>query len=105
MIDGPWNVGNYIDDGVDETYDFYGYSISFNSNGTVIAQNGANTINGNWSVTGTTTLDLNLDFGIQIPFDELNDDWDVLNFDATTINLESVSGGGGGTDTLTLLKL
>jgi len=105
LIDGPWYVGSYIDDGVDETYDFYGYSITFNSNGTVNAQNGVNTINGNWSVTGTTTIDLNLDFGVQMPFDELNDDWDVLNFDATTVNLESVSGGGGGTDTLTLLKL
>ena len=50
-------------------------------------------------------LDLLLDFGTQIPFDEFNDDWDVLNFTTTLVELQDVSGGGGGTDNLTLQKL
>tara|TARA_R110002074_G_scaffold24208_1_gene72423 strand:- start:27213 stop:29048 length:1836 start_codon:yes stop_codon:yes gene_type:complete len=105
LLNGPWYVATYLDDGVDETYDYYGYNLTFNSGGTVVADNGTNTFNGTWSVTGTSTLDLNLDFGTQIPFDEFNDDWDVLSYTETTINLEDVSGGNGGTDTLILQKL
>jgi len=105
LLNGPWEVGTYLDDGVDETYYYYYYEITFNNDNTVVATNGTNTFNGIWSVTGTTTLDLNLDFGTQIPFDEFNDDWDVLSYDTNTVNLEDVSGGGGGTDTLTLIKL
>lgn len=105
LVNGPWYVGSYLDDGVDETYDFYGYNLTFNSDGTVSAENGVNSFNGTWSVVGTTTLDLFLDFGTQIPFDEFNDYWDVLSYNSTTINLEDVSGGGGGTDTLVFQKL
>ncbi|MEZ4858935.1 MAG: hypothetical protein R2781_09010 [Flavobacteriaceae bacterium] len=105
LLNGPWFVSSYIDDGDDETYDFNGYTLTFNSGGAVVASNGANTFNGTWSVTGSTTLDLLLDFGTQIPFDEFNDDWDVISFTDTTINLEDVSGGGGGTDTLVFQKL
>ncbi len=105
LQNGPWIVSLYLDDGVDETYDYYGYQLTFSSGGTVTATNGANTYNGTWSVTGTSDLDLVLDFATQIPFDEFNDDWDVLNFTTTEINLEDVSGGGGGTDTLTFQKV
>lgn len=105
ILNGPWYVASYLDDGVDETYDYYGYNLTFNINGTVLAENGVNSFNGTWSVVGTTTQDLVLDFGTQIPFDEFNDDWDVLSFNETTINLEDVSGGNGGTDTLIFQKL
>lgn len=105
LLNGPWYVATYLDDGDDETYDYYGYNLTFNSGGSIVAENGTNTFNGTWSVTGSSTMDLNLDFGTQIPFDEFNDDWDVLSFTATTINLEDVSGGNGGTDTLIFQKL
>ncbi|MCB0457969.1 MAG: hypothetical protein KDC91_09515 [Flavobacteriaceae bacterium] len=105
LLNGPWFVQTYLDDGVDETYDYYGYTLTFNSGGAVVATNGTNTFNGTWSVTTSTTPDLILDFGTQVPFDEFNDDWDVLSYTETTINLEDVSGGGGGTDTLIFQKL
>lgn len=105
LLNGPWYVASYLDDGDDETYDYYGYNLTFINDGSVVADNGVNTFNGTWSIIGTTTQELVLDFGIQIPFDEFNDDWDVLSFNETTINLEDVSGGGGGTDTLIFQKL
>jgi len=46
-----------------------------------------------------------LDFGTQMPFEEFNDDWDVLSATNTRIELQDVSGGGGGTDTLVFEKL
>lgn len=105
LTDGAWFVSSYIDDGDDETTDYNGYNLVFASNGTVVASNSTNNFNGSWSVVGTSDLDLVLDFGTQIPFDEFNDDWDVFSFTTTTINLQDVSGGGGGTDTLVFTKL
>ncbi len=105
LLNGPWYVASYLDDGNDETYYYYAYNLTFNSNGTVVAENGVNTFNGTWSLVGTGAQDLVLDFGTQIPFDEFNDDWEVLSYNETTINLEDVSGGGGGTDTLVFQKL
>jgi hypothetical protein len=105
LLNGPWYVASYLDNGGDETYYYYGYNLTFNSDGTVVAENGVNSFNGTWSVAGTPASNLVLDFGTQIPFDEFNDNWDVLSYNATTINLEDVSGGGGGTDTLIFQKI
>ncbi|WP_034259251.1 hypothetical protein [Altibacter lentus] len=106
MTDGQWYVQSYIDDGDNETGDYNGYTLTFNTNGTVMAQNSSNTFNGTWAITQDSSgLDFVLDFGTQVPFDEFNDDWDVLNFISTRVELEDVSGGNGGTDTLVFEKI
>jgi len=104
MENGPWLVASYIDSGSDETDDYAGYSISFNMDGTVEATNGGTTFSGVWSITGGSDLDFNMDFGPDDPFEEFNDDWDVLNYTTTRVELQDVSGGGGGTDTLIFEK-
>lgn len=98
-----WFVSNYTDDGNNETSDFNGFEFTFNSSGTVSAVNGGTTIAGTWSSQDNAT-ELLLDFGTNMPLDELNDDWDVVSISSTQIELQDVSGGGG-TDTLTLQKL
>jgi hypothetical protein len=99
-----WFVSNYTDDGNNETSDFNGFEFTFNTSGTVSAVNGGTTIAGTWSSQDNAT-ELLLDFGTNMPLDELNDDWDVVSISSTQIELQDVSGGGGGTDTLTLQKL
>jgi hypothetical protein len=99
-----WFVSNYTDDGNNETSDFNGFEFTFNISGTVSAVNGGTTIAGTWSSQDNAT-ELLLDFGTNMPLDELNDDWDVVSISNTQIELQDVSGGGGGTDTLTLQKL
>ena len=73
--------------------------------GTVSASNGSNTNNGTWQVlSGGNQMALN--FGADFPFAEFNDeDWDVISVSDTQVIIQDVSGGGGGTDTLTLEKL
>jgi len=106
LSDGEWFVAEYLDDGADETADYNGYTLTFDASGIVEASNGSNQFNGTWMVAlDGGQLELTLDFGTQIPFDEFNDDWDVLTFNATSVELEDISGGGGGTDNLRFEKL
>ncbi len=105
LEDGLWFVAMYDEDGDDQTAPYVGYEIDFMNGGTVTATNGSNNINGTWAVLSGGNQML-LDFGTQFPFDEFNDDdWEVLSSSDTEVVLQDVSGGGGGTDTLTLQKL
>ena len=97
-----WKVTSYIDSGNDETSDYNGYTVDFKINDQVSATNGSNTNNGNWFVNSSGN-ELTLNF-TGSPFDEFNDDWDIISVTPTRIELRDVSGGGGGTDILILEK-
>ncbi len=108
---GSWVVASYIEDGVNETSDFAGYTFDFMSNGTVVATLNSETTEGTWSVTddsNSSSSDDDVDFNISFPvpdtsvLDELNDDWDILSYSSTQIRLRDVSGGNGTTDDLVL---
>jgi hypothetical protein len=62
------------------------------------------TVNGFWTVSNSSSgLELILNFnynGEDDPFEDLNDDWDVLFYDTESVQLEDVSGGNGGTEHL-----
>jgi len=104
LQDGTWRITDYKDDMVDELYHFTGYSFVF-SNGTVTATKNSLSVTGTYSEgTDDTYPVLILNFGTTSPFDELNDDWHILEQSATKIRLEDVSGGNGGTDILTFEK-
>ena len=102
LTDGSWTILTYLDDGIDETADFSAYAFVFDVNGVVTADNGS-TVDGTWSVQDSGNK-LILDFGMDIPLDEFNDDWDVLLVTETRIELQDVSGGDDTTDTLIFTK-
>jgi len=105
LTDGLWIVASYTEDTDDQTSDYTGYELNFDTNGTVLASNGSTTNNGTWAVLSAGNQ-MTLDFGTDLPFEEFNDDdWDVISVSSTEIVIQDVSGGGGGTDTLTLQKL
>ncbi|WKK67027.1 hypothetical protein [Lutimonas zeaxanthinifaciens] len=108
---GTWRITNFIDSGENETSDFTGYNFSFNSDGSLVATNGTDTLTGTWSVTDDSSgSDDDIDFNIFFPvpdtndFEDLNDDWDIISYTSTRIELIDISGGNGGTDNLTFEK-
>ena len=48
---------------------------------------------------------LNIKLGTSSAFEELNDDWHVIQQSGTLLKLEDVSGGNGGTDDLSFEKI
>ena len=111
---GTWHVTSFIDSGTNETTNFSGYNFTFNNGGILTATNGSNTFNGIWSVTedndssdessNDNEIDFNISFDTPPNFEELSEDWDIISSNNSKIDLIHVSGGNGGTDTLTFIK-
>lgn len=106
---GAWRITSFIDSGNDETNHFSGYTFTFGSNGTITATNNSQTYNGTWSVTDNNSnddspdsdIDFNIFFNLTNNFEDLNEDWHIVSQSSSRIELIHVSGGNGGTDTLT----
>lgn len=101
---GNWRITLYNDSGKDETSYFSGYTFTF-SNGVVTAVKGSSSVSGTYA----TKIDDSknkfvLNFAATSPFDELNDDWHIVEETSSKIRLEDVSGGNGETDLLTFEK-
>ncbi len=89
MIDGTWFVALYLDDGdEDETSNYDSFSFDFQSNGVVIASNTSVSLSGTWFITGTDdNLKVILNFFDVYPLDELDEDWQVLEFQNNQVTL------------------
>ncbi len=90
LVSGEWVVDLFIDDGVNETSMFNGFSFNFLDNGRVEAiSNGQVIETGNWSTyqdDGKVGLDIS--FSSDARLDELSDDWYKMNFSNNRIDLE-----------------
>jgi hypothetical protein len=114
-LDGTWIISSYIDDGDDQTNDFSTFRLDFLEdgilNGTDLLSSNSNPYVGSWSITDSNSnddslddLDFNMNFSVGNKLDDLSDDWDIISYTDTEIKLIDISGGGGGTDYLTLTK-
>jgi hypothetical protein len=107
---GTWRITSYLDSGQDETADFAGYNFTFGASNVLTATNGTNNYSGIWSVTNdddsANDLDFDILFSAPAPasFQDLSDDWDVVERTETKVRLRDVSGGNGDTDYLTFEK-
>ncbi len=114
-LQGQWRITYFFDTDKEETDHFTGYVFTFGADGTVSATNGSVEVTGIWSVTDSSSsddspddssdVDFNLLFTSPADFEELSDDWDILQYNASRIELIDVSGGNGGTDYLTFQKI
>ncbi|PVW13399.1 hypothetical protein [Marixanthomonas spongiae] len=100
LTTGNWYVTYFFDD-FDETGDFSGYEFTFATDNTAQATNGSTTIDGTWNLTTGSTPKLDLFFGANDPFDELDEDWELLEATSEIIRLKHISGGDGSVDYLT----
>ncbi|WP_339702203.1 hypothetical protein [uncultured Marixanthomonas sp.] len=100
LTTGSWYVTYYFDD-FDETNDFEGYEFTFATDSTAQATNGTNIVPGNWKLTTSSTPELELFFGTSDPFDELDEDWEIIEGTSELIRLKDVSGSDGSVDYLT----
>ncbi|MDG1572144.1 hypothetical protein OZ410_07435 [Robiginitalea sp. M366] len=114
--EGQWRITYFFDTDKEETADFNGYVFTFGTDGTVVAAKDGTEVSGTWSVThsdsspddsssSSNDVDFNLFFSGSLLFEDLNDDWDILEYTSTRIRLTDVSGGNGGTDFLTFERL
>ena len=109
---GTWVITYFFDTDEEETNNFNGYNFSFNNDGSLVATNNSTTIEGSWSVTNSGSnddssndVDFNISFISPPNFEELSDDWDIIQYSSNMIELIDVSGGNGGTDYLTFEKI
>jgi len=110
VTSGTWRITYYYDTDKEETANYNGYNFTFGTTA-LTASNNTNTYTGTWSISDSnsnddTIDDLNFNIAFTTPpaFEELTDDWDILESTATKIRLVDVSGGNGGTDYLTFEK-
>ena len=98
---GTWRVTSFTEDDLDETAHFSGYNFTFGTGGDLTATNGTNTYTGSWSLSSNSSddsyddLDFNIAFTNPSEFEDLSEDWEVLNHTATRLELRHESGGDG----------
>ncbi len=88
-----WFVTYFFDD-FDRTAEFDGFQFEFNTNNTASATDGAISETGNWMFFGGANPQLELFFGSNVPFDELDQTWDILEAGDDLIRLRNVSSDG-----------
>lgn len=111
ITSGNWKITSFIDSGDDETNHFTGYVFTFVDPGALNATNGTNNYMGAWKINDSNTdddtlddLSFIIDFPIPPDFEELSEDWDIIELTETRLKLQHISGGGGGTDVLIFEK-
>jgi hypothetical protein len=103
ITEGTWSVSYFYDNG-DETSNYAGYVFNFNSNGTITATLNSNTITGTWlSYIDDNEDKFELSFQGQT-LEELEEDWEVVEFSANEIRLKDDNDDNDGNDYLYLTK-
>lgn len=106
---GTWEISYFWDQDKDETHHFTGFQFEFGTDGSVSASNGSVTKSGTWSVHDSSDdshVEFDLHFaGSSDQFDDISDDWHVVEQSNRLIRLEDVSGGSSLTEYLDFKKI
>lgn len=86
ITQGEWKVNQYINNNLDETNVFAGYTFQFNSNGTLIARNNVGVVNGRW-FEDKIMKQVTIQFVSNNDLEKINDSWIVNNKQLSSVNL------------------
>ena len=104
LVTDQWYIHLMEEDLENDACDYVDFSFTYALNGTVQAVSATRTVDGFWAVSNSSSgLELILNFNYiseDDPFEDLNDDWDVLFYDSENVQLEEVSGGNGDAELL-----
>jgi hypothetical protein len=104
LLEGEWAIAYFFDQ-VDETAEFNGFTFAFFEDDSATATKDGIVTEGHWETYGDDgKLEIELNFGSESPLDELEEDWEIVSFSETRIELKDVSEDGT-TNTLVFEKL
>jgi len=110
MEGGTWHISYFTNDNTDETSNFTDYDFEFSKNDKLTA-NGSSTNTGVWTITDSNGSDddlselrFNISFLSPQNFEELSDDWQIIEKNKEVIKLKDDNGSGGGTEYLNFTK-
>ena len=96
LITGLWEVASYTDGDVNNTEEFFGYSMDFLESGYIKVTDPNNgIIDGSWLTSREDGLYLGMHFGIEAPFDDLNHRWKIKSITPNRIELKDYNASGG----------
>ncbi len=93
---GEWNISTFIDGEEDKTSTFESFIFIFDADGTVEGKTDLFTESGTWAYDNTSSASekLVLLFGEINPFNEINDDWDIVSLNNSKVELSDDDGNG-----------
>ncbi len=84
-----WRIDSFINDDEDQTSVWEDYVLIFNPDGTLTASNGTNEFKGTWETdTDDGSIKLDIQLNAENPYDALDEDWTVTQYDLLQIILE-----------------
>lgn len=87
ISNGDWVVESYLDE-TDQTAVFSGFAFVFAADSTATATQGGNVLTGMWALYGDSgELEWEMEFEKEEPVDELSEDWTVVSYTATRVEL------------------
>ncbi len=94
---GIWYVTLFSEDGRNQTNQYYGYAFEFKSSGLLTASKSSELLKGSWKyVTDSGKLKILITFPNIGKFDDLTEDWELIQETENIIRLKHVSGGNVG---------
>jgi hypothetical protein len=88
LKNGNWEVSLYLDNDSNKTENYAGFVIDFLESGAVLAEGNGQLIDGSWlAFRYDEMLRLALNFGLEPPFEELNNRWKIVDFNNNKMEL------------------
>jgi hypothetical protein len=83
-VEGVWKVTHYTDSGKDETANFSGYTLDFQTGGTLLVKLPTSTKTGTWNENASSKK-LNIKISGEAKLDKISDDWFIVEKTASSM--------------------